>query len=154
MTRIDEAPGGASEDEVERIEQALAGGRLPEDYRRFLLTHNGGSPEPAGFVLAGPPGPYQDSEVQWFLGIGDPDYDLEDWFATYRGPEARMPAELLPIAVDPGGNVICLAVAGERRGAVFFWDHEEESDPPGWSNVHPIADSFDAFLEGLRDLAG
>jgi hypothetical protein len=149
VARIEEAPGPPPDGEraIERVEQALIGDRLPDPYRRFLLTHNGGTPDPAGFVYADESGPYTDSEVARFMGIGDTNYDLEEWSEIYRG---RMPEELLPIAVDPGGNVICLAIAGANRGAVYFWDHEAESDPPTWSNVHRLADSFDAFLANLQ----
>jgi hypothetical protein len=35
---------------------------------------------------------------------------------------ARMRCDLVPIATDPGGNMICLDVPGDARGKVFFWD--------------------------------
>ena len=31
---------------------------------------------------------------------------------------------MLPIAVDPGGNLVLLAIEGEDTGKVFFWNHE------------------------------
>ena len=68
--------------------------------------------------------------------------------------QVRMPEELVPIAHDPGGNQICIAVAGPKTGAVYFWDHEEEADDdetPGYDNVYLIANSFNEFLNSLTE---
>lgn len=38
-------------------------------------------------------------------------------------------------------------------GAVYFWDHEaesEEDEPPSRANLHRLADSFDQYLRQLR----
>jgi len=58
---------------------------------------------------------------------------------------------------DPFGNAICLGVSGNHRGKVYFWDHESEPDPDEWDgrvetagNVQLLADSFAAFVGGLR----
>lgn len=67
----------------------------------------------------------------------------------YRG---RIPPNLLPIAHDPFGNLICLSVAGQDRGKVYFWDHEvevREGEIPSYRNVSFIADNFESFLDGL-----
>lgn len=65
-----------------------------------------------------------------------------------------MPAGLLPIGSDPGGNLICLACAGEKARQVFFWERVKEAnvhegEVVGWGNVLLIAESFPAFLLGL-----
>jgi hypothetical protein len=58
--------------------------------------------------------------------------------------------------VDQAGNVIVLSVAGSAKGKVYFWDHELEA-PEGElqssENVHPVADSFQSFLDGLQPLS-
>lgn len=123
--------------------EASRGFPLPSDYREFLLTTNGGKPEPGAFQLALRSGPYTDSVVHWFHALG---HDLE---STADEMARRVPPELLPIASDPGGNLVCLGVAGDARGKVYFWDHEHERYPTGWSNVDLVADSFNAFLRGL-----
>jgi hypothetical protein len=127
---------------------------LPEQYRRFLLRHNGGSPVPAGFRIKNEGAPYADSEVDAFLAVHEGKIaSFEDFFDTYKVEEKRMPDRLVPIAYDPFGNVVCISVEGPDRGAVYFWDHEHEPDGPESddSNVHPVADSFDEFLSSLRD---
>lgn len=64
--------------------------------------------------------------------------------------EDRIPKQLLPIACDPFGNDICLAISGRRRGKVYFWDHELELGVPSWFNVFFVAKSFDNFIDILR----
>jgi hypothetical protein len=66
-----------------------------------------------------------------------------------------VPAGFLPLAVDPGGNLICLVISGTNTGKVYFWDHEEEVEEgqqPGYSNVYLIANSFNEFLNSLTAL--
>ena len=57
------------------------------------------------------------------------------------------------IAEAPGGNQICIAVTGEDKGKLFFWDHENERDldknPNDFGNVYLIANSFEEFVESL-----
>jgi len=75
-------------------------------------------------------------------------YDIAD---NLRGFEGQLPADLLPVAQDPGGNLLCVGIRGPRSGRVFFWDHNgalfgrdnEES-------VFPVADGWGAFLGILR----
>lgn len=127
--------------------EASRGIRLPADYRESLLATNGGKPEPCAFQLMLRSGPYTDSIVHWFLSLGDTAGPSLESFADLMA--GRMPPELLPVAPDPGGNFVCLGVAGDARGKVYFWDHEREHYPTDWSNVDLVADSFDAFLRGL-----
>jgi hypothetical protein len=72
---------------------------------------------------------------------------LDAAVAHYRG---RIPAWLLPIAADEGGNAICVGLRGEGRGRIYFWDHEREGegeDPE--MAVTAIAPSFSVFCDGL-----
>ncbi|WP_010583137.1 SMI1/KNR4 family protein [Schlesneria paludicola] len=127
---------------------------LPEDYRQFMLTHNGGWPEPSEFKYGD--GPYTDSCVDWFLSIYDGEYsNFEEYFEQFKGDEPRMPTELVPIALDPGGNLVCISTHGPNRGKVFFWDHEEEASDgqvPDYRNVYTVANSFTEFLSMLTTL--
>lgn len=142
--------GPADPARVAALEASL-GVPLPDDYRQFLLAHNGGRPKPAKFVFARRTGPYTDSLVDWFLALYDGEHsNLETVRGWLRG---RIPPGLLPIAIDPFGNFVLLGLAGAAGGAagkVYFWDHEEEpAQQPDWSNIDLVADSFDAFLAGL-----
>jgi hypothetical protein len=134
--------------ELDEFERAT-GMELVPAYRDFLLTHNGGRPENNLIDL---PGLDDTTGVNDFYGLqpGD-DYDLRRELEVYDG---RIPPGALPIAEDPGGNLFLLSLANGSKGAVFFWDHEEE--PPhaaDWSdfpNVYRIAGSFEDFLSSIR----
>lgn len=71
---------------------------------------------------------------------------------TYMG--TRVPNNMLPIAREVFGNLILLSVKGPDRGKVYFWDHEmecAEGEIPDYSNLTLIADSFEEFIDGLKD---
>ena len=55
--------------------------------------------------------------------------------------EGRVPAGVISIVPDAGGNQVCLDVAGEFPGSVWFWDHEQR-----WftSNLQDAADELEA----------
>jgi len=145
-------------EDVRRVEQHI-GHTLPAEYGDFLLTYGSGW---FGFKKA-VVFPLQ----HWADGLGTIDsfwgavphesrsqYDLianHDSWVT--GPKREVPANLLPIASDAAGNLICLSVAGEDTGAVLLWDHEEVvwvSPEPGYENVCLIAPSFSAFINLLQ----
>jgi cell wall assembly regulator SMI1 len=154
-TRIENSEAPLSEERLREVERDI-GLNFPEQYRRFLLAHNGGTPVPAVFDYKIEKGAYTDSIVDWFLAIYDGEHDnFEDSVQVYKSREPRIPNNFIPIAHDPGGNLICISASGGDLGAVYFWDHEREADrgeTPSYANVHLIADSFDEFLAGLRDL--
>jgi hypothetical protein len=122
---------------------------LPESYVTFLLTYNGGRPSPRAFTIKGLPGnPY--GVVQLFFGIGHKEESSNlDW--NYQVFTDRLPNNLLPIACDDGGDLICLIVKGLHTGAVVFWDMCGEHEPPD-SSIYPVSATFDDFLEAMQDL--
>lgn len=75
----------------------------------------------------------------------------EDYIDIY---EDRLPRAFLPIGNDPGGNVICLGVSEPHYEAIYFWDHEEESeDPEDMTNMYFLADNIYEFVDNLyKDL--
>ena len=124
---IQNAEPTLSEKRLEQVERKFAI-KLPIQYRKFLLAHNGGQPVPNQFHFKKEQGPYTDSMVDWFLAVYEGENDnFEEYFDTYKGDEQRLPENLVPIAHDPGGNLVCISVSGDDEGAVFFfWDHEHE----------------------------
>ncbi len=79
--------------------------------------------------------------------------NFESYFHRYR---ERMPSNLIPIAYDPGGNLVCLSTKGKDEGSVYFWDHENEAavagaPQPYYDNLRLVASSFGAFLASLTD---
>lgn len=130
--------------ELERYIEAS----LPLGYRQFLLQHNGGrvSPDCFDFVRDGK---VTHGGVDWFLHIGNAESsNLYDYINTYRD---RVPKGYLPIAHDPGGNLVVLSLQDD---GVYFWDHDEEveeGEVAGMQNMYWIAGSFNEFLDSLHE---
>ena len=126
------------------------GVKIPPAYRKFLMSHNGGRPDPSDFRITTPRGSELVS-IRTFLGIDMPEetFGLDYVMETFAD---RLPSDLFPIARDPGGNIIAVATQGADAGKVYFWDHEREADdgePPSKMNLHLISESFDSFLKNL-----
>lgn len=137
--------------QLEAAEKEL-GVFLPEPYRDFLLEYNGGQPVPSTFRLA-------DGKslevIGWFFSIQNKDDGLVNLAKTYQ---AYLHGDLLPIAADPFGNLICLGVKGRYIGQIYFWLHERElpsNTPLPNAECHLVASSFDEFMgrfvEGERN---
>ena len=144
--------------------------KLPESYIRFLLQYNGGRPTPDCYPIEGTEvgciGNF--GGIHFFYWIDGPEdatekikrcYDIKSSCEVYN---RRMPPNLLPIACDDGDNQICLSLYGNDAGWIWYWDHEQEKIPPDWnydlpshvpdySNCYKIAESFQAFIDGLFD---
>jgi hypothetical protein len=124
---------------------------LPAEYKAFLLHSNGGYPTPNTFRVPGWYG--HGNSVMSFYGIHDGSKTRRlDWARQVL--DERVPADLIPIAIDANGNQICLGWKGERKGKVYFWDHEDELDEDGdfvtdYRNVYLIANSLQEFFDGL-----
>ncbi|MCL1791108.1 MAG: SMI1/KNR4 family protein [Peptococcaceae bacterium] len=119
--------------------------KLPELYIRFLLEQNGGYPERSTFRISSSQG---NTVLNVFFGIGDIYDNLDDYLDIY---EDRMPSSFIPIADDPGGNVICLGIGGDYCENIFFWDHEQENDDADMSNMYFLARNIYEFIEALHD---
>lgn len=147
---IEPIAGPITENTLAAFEQR-AGFPLPRAYREWLLQHNGGKPTPSKFRYKHETGPYTDGQVSAFLAIhASAVSGLGVAVAHYKLWDARLPAELVPIAEDAFGNLIVMSNAGPNEGKVYFWDHEEETDPPTYDNCHLLADSFEEFLNNLH----
>ncbi len=151
---VDDRLPPAPKKELARLESELSC-RLPADYRSFLLACNGGS---VGgrlwFRGPAPDGRPVDVGVHHVGGFRSESYlSIFDTRYLYG---SRIPSPLLWIMDDPFGNAICLAVRGDHKGHVFFWDHEDEPDPRAWDgrmetagNIRLVAHSFTDFVGGL-----
>jgi hypothetical protein len=138
--------GLLTENELAAFEVCV-GGRLPEDYRKYLLIHNGGTPHPNTFTISEDEG---DTSVHILYGLhaGPSWASLKRSVEVYRG---RIPSEAIPIGSDPLGNAILLVFQGPRMGEICFWDHEQEGGPSDWDNVVTVAPSFSKFLGLLKE---
>ena len=127
--------------------EAQIGYRLPEDYRRFLLEHNGGVPSPNCFTISAEQG---NDVLVGFFGLHSGQSYLRIDEAVEMIDDRLFPG-LLPIGTDPFGNCMCVGLVEPYRGRVYFWDHEvaSELDVPGSKGVILVAESFQAFLDSM-----
>lgn len=141
--------------QIEEVEKYI-GLNFPDEYKEHLLQNNGGQCSPNCFKF-NENGTWTESCIDWFLAIYDGEYDnLKDYINTYKIEEKRLPVHILPIAHDPGGNLICISCDLEDVGCVYFWDHENEvdyntSNDKDYSNLYLVAKSFNEFVNGLKE---
>ncbi len=133
-----------------------AGVVFPSEYRNHLLQYNGGQCSPNVFRFS-ENGKVTSSFIDWFLATQREGWgSLKDYIETFKVDEKRIPSHLIPIAFDPGGNLVCLSCAGNDVGAIYFWDHENEvdysaADDNNYSNLYFVANSLHQFLSDLED---
>lgn len=138
--------GFLSEEALRRFEFEI-GALLPEQFREFLLKHNGGKPVPSDFKISDNEG---NSCLHHVYGLHDgPDYS--NIASNHRVFKGRIPNELLAIADDPFGNQICIGIKKKYLGRIYFWDHEEESRFFKFKGTTLLAHTFDDFLESLYE---
>lgn len=120
---------------IEALEKMI-GFTLPEDYRDFLLQHNGGRIVEGGLIFDiwfgnfSTAGKVVDqSGVIEFLNLSQGDYSI---YSDLRSRSDCYPSGTLPIATDAGGNSILLYLQEPYYGYVFFWYHDGW---PGWLDI-------------------
>jgi len=145
-------------DQLREVEKII-GVELPEEYKQFLLSHNGGYPEPNVFRVQWS-GQYwaegnEINSIAWFLAVYDgKDMNFVDFYETHKD---RIPKDTVAIADDPGSNLILLGTSGPNKGKVFFWQRDYEVDfqngeVPDYSNVGFVSNSFNEFIDSLFEL--
>jgi len=141
----------ASEADVSKAEQAL-GVRLPDDYRKFLLTRG----ETELLVRL----PESSSELRFYAPdelatqlrnvldfIAHSEDELEEACAYFRKEYGVSLKHLVPVA-EPSQLSRCLLLhvePGERYGQCFQWDHD------GAWELEQRQPSFDVALKALTD---
>lgn len=143
----------ATEAQVARFEKQI-GSQLPEEYRNFLLTYNGGRPVSEGIEVFGHPSPYG------YIALVDPIYSLHKSVPLYASLQSAVDADYyilppgqIPIA-DSGGNLITIDLQ-QKIGVIYYFDHEmpdeddlDDEDVTHYTMKHAIllAGSFDELL--------
>jgi hypothetical protein len=156
LEQIDDKLPPAPQDQLAAFEAQL-GQVLPADYRRFLVACNGGwvGEKFLEFEGLGSDGSNVGAMLHHIGGLRQESHYSLFW--NRKCYEGRIPDSLVWIMDDPSGNAICLDVAGEHRGRVYFWDHENEPESD-WDgrvetagNIELLANSFTDFVAGVRD---
>lgn len=131
-------------DEFEKIHAVT----LPDDYKKFLLEYNGGKPLPSFFWIK----PQEDgSNVFQIYGLhdGPKPYSIDKLFEEKLG----IPVSLMLIGDDGTDNFICMDISLERKGGIFFIDHETHpfDDANSYIGITKITNSFSDFLLSLSE---
>lgn len=140
------SPPQPSEAELAAVERLLRS-PLPPEYRAFLQSQNGGTPTPDNFLIPGEGKLPQRYYVNRFLSVKFPETetDLVGYYRFFVRERGILPAHLLPIADDYGGDLYCLSLSASDYGKVYYLDHEE-TDDTGRPALTLIAESFDRLL--------
>lgn len=158
---VDAFPAGPTDDSQICSFEDHIGYRLPEDYRQFLLRHNGGHPDPDAFTLDIFDYEEEDVVMCFFpmrdLSLGSIEVeefqeircwplhcawkDLQDDLKNEY--QIELDESLLPIGTDGSSNYFCVVLSGNRKGHILFLEHEN-------AETALLADSFSAFLDSLR----
>jgi hypothetical protein len=149
----------APDDQLAAFEADL-GGRLPEDYRRFLIACNGGwNGMGYHFRAPTPEGRFGSFWLQYLGGFRE--FERQSLTAArrrYQGEPLRIPRSLVWIATNGWDDAICLGIAGPPRGRVYyFWSNAPEPDPrtlevqiESAGDLTLLANSFTEFVAALE----
>ncbi len=139
--------------DIEKVEAELEI-KLPQDYKSFLVKHNGGQPKDGIKFMKKD----HTDDIAWdfpinvFFGIDENDtsYELLTMYAIFCD---RMPSQLIPIADDGIGNKICIGIHGEYFGKVYLWKFDgenKEDEEPTFDNIDMLAENFEEFTNHLK----
>ncbi len=147
MKIIESNPRGPLSDKrLEKFEE-LIGTILPDDYRDFLLLHNGPSLEPTSFRSS--EGEELSSIEGYFYGLFEAEeFNLQE---VYAGNRDELPDGCIAIVCDGCGNEVCIGLAGEERGKIYFFNHEADDHETVVGDMELVANTFNEFLEGLYE---
>ncbi|MDQ3815219.1 MAG: SMI1/KNR4 family protein, partial [Armatimonadota bacterium] len=148
-----------SDESLQSIERTI-GHSLSTDYREFLRDY--GCYGLYAFFRCGRSLGGEWGSIRAFYGLTPKDllypdssyplYDTTlDLLYNYEGFKNLKPVELLPIGDDPGGSQICLAIAGDHIGSVYFWDRVEAWSTTDYFGIYFVANSFDEFMRLLMN---
>ncbi len=133
--------GAVSAPDIDAVERRI-GRTLPEPLRQHYLEANGGQPEKSSFL-------HEDGfelVVHQFLSMRPGGKgDFEDSFLHAKVDAPFLPDDLIPFAIDPGGDYFCISDDAARLGQIFFF-YSEEADEPDEATVF-LAPSLAEFID-------
>ena len=129
---------------------------LPKDYKSFMLENNGGESD-KDWIFDFYDNVIQknnSSVIRSFFRIYENKneeivYDDLEKICKIMWNECTISPKTLPIADDPGGNVICISLNEEDYGTVYFANHEYEDSDTGYLFMSKIALSFTEFINKI-----
>lgn len=129
--------------------------KLPEDYRNFMIEHNGGTPsEDLVFdyidVVVEQENTTDIREFYIFYDSETSNYDDIVFIYKTMTNDKIIPAEMLPIGDDSLGNPFGILLSkGNDYGKIYLMNHETENSETGYLAMSKVADSFADFIKKL-----
>lgn len=149
-----------SEEFIRKIGKEL-GYEFPEDYIKCAAKYNGANVEPEVFDVEG--------RERVFGTLLTYDKSIGEYIVNvYNDYKSTLPKGLVPIVLDPAGNLVCFDYNNNYNSPiVVFWEHEnagekeiimeeegltvDEVEKVARENVFYVADTFTDFLNKLHD---
>ena len=152
MPKFGSALPKLTQSQLTSLESQFGFAKLPPEYRRWILRHNGGAPSPSHFDWEHPIDGNTVREVSTLLG-----FDTSALVSSNRQPDLitmtlryrdQLPRSAIVIGFVEPEDVLVLHTRGELAGQVslLLWDKATR----GEDSVFLVASSFRAFLQSLR----
>lgn len=142
----------ANEKQVGELESSI-GCKLPIDYRNFLLSVNGGRPNPDCVRVPGVPD-IENVGVGTLFHLQPAKPGMDELTYEVQRTKQLLPKGHLPIAGS--SDLFTISLSPKTFGAVYWWNHDtEELDDEGnflTSAAYLLASSFDEFLTRIACL--
>ena len=153
-----EGVGPATEADVASFESEI-GYRLPPDYRKFLLTLNGGHTSQTAIVVENHPYPYgYEASIRDFYSLSDSAPSYSNLYESLRSKYFKLPDGHVAVA-DSHGNLVTIDCSAPN-GPVYYFDHEmpdendlDDDDVCQYKTKHAIllTANFDELLSKLAN---
>ena len=132
-----------SQDDIQQFESRHKL-QLPDDYRAYMLQHNGGMPWMVYFQSASG----DEYALTQLHSIGcDHPYDLDNQCRCHDWPAAYKEGTIV-IGRDCAGSEFLMATRGKEAGSIYFLNREPTLRPKG--RVARIASSFSEMMDNLK----
>ncbi|CAN7745532.1 SMI1/KNR4 family protein [Paenibacillus sp. LjRoot56] len=141
--------GGIHSDNLVVSFEQKYGFRLPQDYKKFLLTYGemNYNHQISYSLITNIPKHNERGRMGYFYNLQNGNNDLISNIESYLG---RMPESMIPFADISGGDQLCIGVTENVSGKIYFWDHDQEHFDPSeeelWNNVYLVANTFSEFI--------
>ena len=123
------------------------GVKFPEEYRKLVRFRDGGILKKHIFTYNNE-GVINENCVCAFLCWQKETIEYEYIVDEFNNPPEFFPQGLISFAPDGGGNYICFDYRNcKENPPIVFWHHEVEEN----EGVFPLADSFDQFIDSLKN---
>jgi cell wall assembly regulator SMI1 len=135
--------GPLSDADIAAVEQRI-GRALPDPLKEHYRQFNGGALQKRMFHR--PNGGRTGLDA--FLSMRPSgDGEFEETFLQVKVEEPFLPKDLIPFAIDSGGDFFCISDAPDRFGQIFFFATEDADDPAAATRY--LAPSLKDFIEAM-----